>query len=155
MAATLSAEEEQVGLEILYAHTYSFLCYIALHVPASARPGGILALCIACAHRGELATAVRNGFVAKWSRMWSGNIVSISRALLLSLHYCQFLSRSWRAESVLKRAELAFISPHRCEMFISGLFRVVGSWLQTVILHRGGFWGRAGTAVWLIQEGTQ
>lgn len=79
MAATLSAEEEQVGRMLL-----SYLCFFNLNAPVSALPGGMLAF--ACAHRSECEMhLLGNG-------RESGNIVSISCALLLSLHHCQILS---------------------------------------------------------------
>lgn len=70
MAATLSAEEEQVGLNS-FVYTYSFLYYIAHNVPLSGSLStwGVFWPCALRAPTAQrLAMAVRDGgFVAKWS----------------------------------------------------------------------------------------
>lgn len=84
MAATLSAEEEQVGLDSLFFMLARLSLRVTSRQKCSNR-GATWRYFWPCAlrvrNRSELAmSAVRNGFVAKWSRKQSGNAVSISGA---------------------------------------------------------------------------
>lgn len=139
MAATLSADEEQVGPESLCAYTFFFLS--VFDRPELSQPQPYLEVfgpvhCVCAPLR--VAMAVRNGgFVAKWSASAeSGNIVSISGALLLELHHCQFLSSVELNCCERGRARLRQ-PPHRCRVLYNAWLAVAHSWVQTGMLHLG------------------
>lgn len=97
MASTLSADEEQVGLGTIYSGVIT--PFLSPHDRNSSLgpTWRYVAVCsdVCAPHRNQ--SAVRNGgCVAKRVfRVWNGNLVSISGALLLTLHHCQFLSGGW------------------------------------------------------------